>query len=129
MNHLDAAHAIRIANSSDRARELYFASTSDNDAVRCAAALNLHTDWEELERLSKDKLPMIAELAQARIQGLEHLRRLLGDWSKTNMEASFYTTMADLETVTIVRHLARTVLTEMTFGQALELLKASEQER
>lgn len=125
MNRHDVSDAIRTANSTDRVRVLNFASISENAAARCAAALNLHTDWEDLEKLSADATPMIAELAKARIEGLVHLQRLLGDWSEKEMEAGFYAAPADPETVSVVRKLARTSLTEMTFGQAIRLFRAA----
>lgn len=121
----DIAEAHSVLGTSNRFSLLQSAQPEKNAAVRVAAAMNLHTDYEELQTLSVDPEPLIADIAKGRLEELEHLVKLYRMWAADNpcrADADSSKPM-DALGMAALRHMTGSNAERLTVAECIDLVR------
>lgn len=125
----DIAEARNVLGISNRFSLHQCAQPEKNAAVRVAAAMNPHTDYEELQTLASDPEPLIAGIAVGRLEELDHLVKLYRMWATDSSYEADVDSGKPMDALGMaaLRHLTGSNAENLTVAECIDLARKAVQ--
>lgn len=123
----DIAEARSVLGISNRFSLQQCSQSEKNAAVRVAAAMNPHADYEELQTLASDPEPLIADIAKGRLEELDHLVKLYRMWATDAPVKSDVNSSEPMDALGMaaLRHLTGSNAENLTVAECIHLARKS----